>query len=50
MPPEALENLQRIGQIKSEPFDPQEFERLLQMAQARLADAQVANTCRFPIC
>lgn len=43
MPPEALENLYRIGQLKREPFDPLEFERLLQMAQARLADAQVPN-------
>ncbi len=43
MPPEALENLHRIGQLKREPFDPQEFERLLVMAQARLADAQVPS-------
>lgn len=43
MPPDALENLCRIGQLKREPFDPQEFERLLLMAQARLADAQVSH-------
>lgn len=40
---EALSNLQRIGQLKSEPRDVQEFERLLQMASSRFADAQLKN-------
>jgi hypothetical protein len=40
---DALQNLHRIGQLKREPFDPPEFERLLQMAQARLADALLTN-------
>jgi len=43
MPVEALENLYRIGQLKREPCDPQEFERLLQMAQARLSDARLTG-------
>lgn len=43
MPPESLENLHRIGQLKREPFDLQEFERLLAMAEARLADAHVES-------
>lgn len=41
VPLEALKNLHRIGQLKPEPFDLQEFERLLQMARARLQDAQL---------
>jgi hypothetical protein len=40
---DALVNLQRIGQLKNEPFDKQEFDRLLQMARSRLADAQLEN-------
>lgn len=43
MPPESLDNLHRIGQLKREPFDLQEFERLLAMAEARLADAHVES-------
>jgi hypothetical protein len=31
---DALVNLQRIGQLKNEPFDKQEFDRLLQMARS----------------
>lgn len=38
---DALENLARIGQLKKEAFNPPEFERLLNLAQARLQDAQV---------
>ena len=40
---EALGNLLRIGQLKSEPFDALEFDRLLKMAQSRLADAQIVD-------
>lgn len=40
---EALANLQRIGQLKAEPRDEQEFERLLKMARSRYADAQLKN-------
>jgi hypothetical protein len=40
---DALVNLQRIGQLKNEPFDKQEFDRLLLMARSRLADAQLEN-------
>ncbi len=31
---EALGNLLRIGQLKSEPFDALEFDRLLKMARS----------------
>jgi hypothetical protein len=40
---EALGNLLRIGHLKSEPFDALEFDRLLKMAQSRLADAQIVD-------
>jgi len=40
---EALGNLLRIGQLKSEPFDALEFDRLLKMAQSRLADALIVD-------
>jgi hypothetical protein len=40
---EALGNLLRIGQLKSEPFDALEFDRLLKMAQSRLAGAQIVD-------
>lgn len=43
MPSEALANLHRIGQLKSEPRDDLEFERLLKMAKTRLLDAQLKN-------
>lgn len=41
MSTDALENLARIGQLKKEAFNPHEFERLLNLAEARLTDAQV---------
>ena len=40
---EALGTLLRIGQLTSEPFDALEFDRLLKMAQSRLADAQIVD-------
>ena len=40
---EALVNLHRIGQLKSEPRDVQEFDRLLKMATSRLSDAKLKN-------
>lgn len=40
---EALANLHRIGQLKSEPCNPKEFDRLLKMASARLLDAHLKN-------
>jgi hypothetical protein len=40
---ESLANLHRIGQLKSEPRDGPEFERLLKMAKTRLLDAQLKN-------
>ena len=43
MPREALANLHRIGQLKSEPKDDLEFDRLLKMAKTRLLDAQIKN-------
>lgn len=43
MPLEALVNLHRIGQLKSEPRDVQEFDRLLKMATSRLSDAKLKN-------
>ena len=36
-----LENLARIGQLKTEPRNEAEFKRLLEMARTRLADAQL---------
>lgn len=36
-------NLHRIGQLKAEPRNPAEVLRLLAMASARLADAQLAG-------
>lgn len=36
-----LENLVRVGQLKEERSNPAEFERLLDMARTRLADAQL---------
>ena len=43
MPHEALVNLHRIGQLKSESYDAREFDRLLKMARSRLTDAQIEN-------
>jgi hypothetical protein len=40
---EALANLHRIGQLKSEPRNVQEFDRLLKMASTRLSDAHLTN-------
>lgn len=40
---EALVNLHRIGQLKSEPRDVQEFDRLLKMATSRLSDSKLQN-------
>ena len=39
----ALDNLQRIGQLKAEPSNPAEVRRLLAMASTRLADARLAG-------
>jgi hypothetical protein len=39
----ALDNLLRIGQLKAEPPNDTEIRRLLAMAKARLADAQVRS-------
>jgi len=39
----ALDNLVRIGQLKAEPRNDAEVHRMLAMAQARLADAQIAD-------
>lgn len=36
-----LENLLRIGQLKAEPCNAREVERMLVMAQTRLLDAQL---------
>lgn len=43
MPPNALENLARIGQLKVEPRNDAEVRRLLDMARTRLADAQIST-------
>lgn len=40
---DALANLHKIGQLKAEPRDDQEFDRLLIMAKSRLTDAQLKN-------
>lgn len=40
---DALANLHRIGQLKAEPRDDQEFDRLLRMAKSRLTDAHLKN-------
>ena len=41
-----LDNLVRIGQLKSEPANELEFKRLLTMAQSRLADARLESLSR----
>lgn len=41
-----LDNLVRIGQLKSEPTNELEFKRLLKMAQSRLADARLESLSR----
>jgi hypothetical protein len=38
-----LDNLVRIGQLKAEPRNAQEFTRMLVMAQTRLSDAILSN-------
>jgi hypothetical protein len=43
MHPNALENLARIGQLKIEPRNDAEVQRLLDMARTRLADAQIST-------
>ena len=43
MPSEALANLHRIGQLKSEPKDDLEFDRLLKISKTRLLDAQIKS-------
>jgi hypothetical protein len=43
MPPNALENLARIGQLKAEPRNNAEVQRMLDMARTRLADAQISS-------
>jgi hypothetical protein len=40
---EALENLARIGQLKAEPQNKIEFDRLISIAKTRLADARVLH-------
>lgn len=37
----SLENLLRIGQLKSHPTDPNEIERLLSAAERGIADARI---------
>ena len=39
----ALDNLVRIGQLKTEPRNDAEARRMLSMARTRLADAQLGN-------
>ena len=39
----ALDNLVRVGQLKTEPCNDAEIKRLLAMARTRLADAQLAR-------
>lgn len=39
----ALENLLRIGQLKAEPRNPVEVQRMLAMARTRLLDAKLAS-------
>jgi hypothetical protein len=39
----ALDNLVRIGQLKAEPRNEAEIERMLAMAKSRLADARQTN-------
>lgn len=41
-----LDNLVRIGQLKTEPRSPAEFKRMLDMARTRLADAQLGLVSR----
>lgn len=46
MPLPALDNLVRIGQLKAEPRNDAEANRLLAMARTRLADARLAKASR----
>ena len=46
MPPSALDNLVRIGQLKAERRNDVEVERLLAMARTRLADARLAKASK----
>jgi hypothetical protein len=43
MATEALANLARIGQLKTEPRNAAEVARMLKLARTRLADAQLAH-------
>jgi hypothetical protein len=43
MTPNPLENLARIGQLKAEPRNAAEVQRMLDMARTRLADAQISS-------
>lgn len=43
MAPNPLENLARIGQLKAEPRNAAEVQRMLDMARTRLADAQIGS-------
>lgn len=43
MTPNPLENLARIGQLKAEPRNAAEVQRMLDMARTRLADAQIGS-------
>jgi hypothetical protein len=43
MATEALENLARIGQLKVEPRNKIEIDRLISIAKTRLADARVLH-------
>jgi len=51
-PEQALENLARIGNLKSEPFSQSEFDGLIRSGDERLADArneQLALSSRFDL-
>jgi hypothetical protein len=43
MPPNVLESLARISQLKVEPRNNAEVQRMLDMARTRLADAQISR-------
>ncbi len=49
---ENLKNLERIGQLKAEPFDKQEFDRLVDAADNRLHDvinSSLSQASRFDL-
>lgn len=43
MSPAALDNLARIGQLKAEPRNEAEAQRMVDLARTRLADARLAQ-------